>query len=72
MAKEAVNKDKAMASHLKAIGYPHGRRMTVTHAPPDPMGHKHLGSAAQRRISAKKGELSSLNARTKRQDRRGS
>jgi hypothetical protein len=72
MAKEAVNKDKAMASHLKAIGYPHGRRMTVTHCPPDPMGHKHLGSAAQRRIMALKDNLSSENARLRRDQRRGS
>jgi hypothetical protein len=26
--KQKVNKDKEMASHLKKIGYPHGRRMT--------------------------------------------
>ena len=71
MAKEAVNKDKAMASHLKQIGYPHGRRMTYTHCPPDPMGHKHLGSAAQRRIMAQKDNLHSDNARLRRETRRG-
>jgi hypothetical protein len=47
-----------MASHLKAIGYPHGRRMTATHCPPDPMGHKYLGSAAQRRLMALKDHYS--------------
>jgi hypothetical protein len=72
MAKEAVNKDKAMASHLKAIGYPHGRRMTATHCPPDPMGHKYLGSAAQRRIMAQKEWHGSTDARQRRDQRRGS
>jgi hypothetical protein len=27
-ANERKNRDKAMAAHLKAIGYPHGRRMS--------------------------------------------
>jgi hypothetical protein len=26
--KNKINKDKAMAAHLKKIGYPHGRRMS--------------------------------------------
>lgn len=69
MGKDAVNKDKAMASHLKATGYPHGRRMTATHCPPDPMSHKHLGSAAQRRITAKKDQQ--YDSRSAAQERRG-
>ena len=55
-----------MASHLKATGYPHGRRSTATHCPPDPMGHKYLGSAAQRRLMAQKDQWSE-----RQQERRG-
>lgn len=71
MAKEAVNKDKAMASHLKQIGYPHGKRWTATRCPPDPMGHKYPGSAAYRRLMALKENVYSDNARTRRDQRRG-
>ena len=46
------NKDSAMSAHLKASGYPHGRRMSHTLAPTVPsMGD--VGSAAYRRRVAK-------------------
>lgn len=55
MAREAVNKDKAMAAHLKAIGYPHGRRMTAPSVPAkDQVGsnkyQRYLASQRARRI----------------------
>lgn len=53
MAGKDGNSDAAMSAHLKAMGYPHGRRKTATHAPPVP-DPKHIGSAAYRRLMAKK------------------
>lgn len=49
--KAKVNKDKAMAAHLRAIGYPHGRRATsgLSNIP----NLKDLGSAAYRRRTKK-------------------
>lgn len=41
MAREEVNKDKAMAAHLKKSGYPHGRRMT---SPVWPFNRTQVGS----------------------------
>lgn len=51
-ASERSGKDKQMAAHLKAQGYPHGRRKTSTLAPPIP-DRSHVGSAAYRRRKAK-------------------
>lgn len=49
-------KDSAMAAHLKATGFPHGKRRSVTHAPPVP-GKGEVGSAAyRRRVAAQKAE----------------
>lgn len=47
-AAEQRTKDAAMAAHLKARGYPHGKRATSTHAPPIPP-RDDVGSAAHRR-----------------------
>lgn len=50
---ENRNKNSAMAAHLKAIGYPHGRTMsTRRNEIPDT---KEKGSAAYRRLRAKLG-----------------
>lgn len=46
------NKDSAMAGHLKAMGYPHGRTATKTCAPPVPK-MSDVGSAAYRRLRAR-------------------
>jgi hypothetical protein len=46
--KQQTNKDSTMARHLVQAGYPHGRRASVTHAPPTP-SMKDVGSAAYRR-----------------------
>ena len=53
MANERSAKDAKMAADLKARGFYHGRRMGTTHAPPIPV--KLPGSAAYRRLMAKKG-----------------
>ncbi len=47
------NKDSANAAHLKAMGYPHGRRFTkgLSNVP----NMKDVGAAAYRRLMAKKG-----------------
>lgn len=51
-AAERRGKDSAMSAHLKARGYPHGRRFSSTQAPPEPdMGD--VGSAAYRRRNDK-------------------
>lgn len=62
MAMTAVNKDKEMAAHLRATGYPHGRRRSTTHAthnyphPTDPAGtaryHRYLTTKAGKRQQA--------------------
>jgi hypothetical protein len=33
--KNRITRDKAMAAHLRKIGYPHGRRMSAPHWPFD-------------------------------------
>lgn len=54
MAQGKRDKDKQMAADLKARGIFHGRRLTRTCAPCVPsMGE--VGSAAYRRLLAKKG-----------------
>jgi hypothetical protein len=52
MKSDKSNRDKQMAAHLKATGYPHGRRRSSTLAPPVP-NRDDVGSAAQRRRVAK-------------------
>lgn len=52
MAAKGQNKDAAMSAHLKASGYPHGKRKSSTLAPPSP-SMKDVGSAAYRRLRAK-------------------
>lgn len=52
MKSEKSNKDKQMAAHLKATGYPHGKRKTSTNCPPIP-NRLDIGSAAYRRRVAK-------------------
>lgn len=46
------NKDAAMSAHLKATGYPHGKRKTSTNCPPVPK-RDDVGSAAYRRRNDK-------------------
>ena len=51
-AAEQRQKDSTMAAHLRASGFPHGKRKTSTHAPPVPASGD-VGSAAYRRRLAK-------------------
>ena len=52
MKSDKSNRDKQMAAHLKAQGYPHGRRKSSTLCPPSPK-FTDIGSAAFRRRVAK-------------------
>ena len=56
MAKAADqrNKDQAMAAHLIRMGYPHGRRMTTPAPGSGGYPVMETGSAAYRRLMAKK------------------
>ena len=53
--KDRSTKDKEMAAALKRRGIFHGVRLTKTNAPPVP-NPKDVGSAAYRRLMAKKHE----------------
>ncbi len=49
---EQKTKNSAMSAHLKAMGYPHGRRKTTTNCDPIPKKDD-VGSAAYRRLKNK-------------------
>jgi len=52
MKSDKSNRDKMMAAHLKATGYPHGRRKSSATMPIWP-SMSDVGSAAYRRRTAK-------------------